>query len=798
MLRLVAVLGQQQGSTEDLRSRLAQRWQFGYHARYFFGNCPMSYRAMFAGLLLVIGGLAHAEKLSYERDIQPIFTAKCLACHACYDAPCQLNLGSGEGLLRGASKLPVYHGTRSQAQQTTRLYLDAHGEAAWRRRDFHSVLAPGDGQAALLSRMLELGRSQPLPANEKLPETLDIGIRRDNQCPLPAEFADYAKSNPHGGMPFAVTGLADGEYATLQTWIEQGAAIDQQPAQPTTREAAQITQWEAMLNAPGNRQALVSRWLYEHLFIAHLHFDGGSSGRFFQLVRSRTPSGQAVDPIATRTPNQDPGTRFFYRIRPVEGVIVHKTHITYPLDQRKLERVQELFFGEHWTLDALPGYGTYHRANPFETFQAIPAQARYQFMLDNAEYFVRTFIRGPVCRGQIATDVIRDNFWVLFQDPQHDLYLTDSVYQRQATPLLAMPGQIDDLRGLMDFWRIYQNKRNQYEQLRLQAYTQMPARWEHIWAGNDNALLSIFRQHDSASVHKGLIGEIPQTLWWMDFPLLERTYYQLVVNFDVFGNVSHQGQSRLYFDLIRNGAELNFLRLLPAGSRQAILDNWYDKSGQLKLWLAYTKIDTATPSALKLERNTPKKSFAWQLLERHAAINASPDPINRCRTSHCYREGQSTARQASEQALSRLTNRIAASLRVVNWMPEATLLRVEHDGEPREIYSLLRNRAHTNVAFMYGEAHRYQPRLDTLTVYPGVLSSYPNFIFSLTAREVPGFVVAMEQARDKAAFERIVERWGIRRTHPDFWAHFNDLSRYLHETDPLEAGVLDMNRYENL
>src|SRR5690606_8434504 len=112
-----------------------------------------------------------------------------------------------------------------------------------------------------------------------------------------------------------------------------------------------------------------------------------------------------------------------------------------------------------------------------------------------------------------------------------------------------------------------------------------------------------------------------------------------VVNFDVFGNVSHQGQSRLYFDLIRNGAELNFLRLLPAGSRQAILDNWYDKSGQLKLWLAYTKIDTATPSALKLERNTPKKSFAWQLLERHAAINASPDPINRCRTSHCYREG---------------------------------------------------------------------------------------------------------------------------------------------------------------
>src|SRR5690606_1863114 len=98
--------------------------------------------------------------------------------------------------------------------------------------------------------------------------------------------------------------------------------------------------------------------------------------------------------------------------------------------------------------------------------------------LDNAEYFVRTFIRGPVCRGQIATDVIRDNFWVLFQDPQHDRYLTDLDYQRQTTPLLAMPGQIDNLSGLMSFWRIYQEKRNQYEKLRKQAYTETPARWE--------------------------------------------------------------------------------------------------------------------------------------------------------------------------------------------------------------------------------------------------------------------------------------------------------------------------------
>ncbi|WP_134675824.1 fatty acid cis/trans isomerase [Ectopseudomonas khazarica] len=750
-------------------------------------------------LSLAAGGLARAEPISYSDDVEPILTHKCVACHTCYDAPCQLNLGSGEGILRGASKQLVYDGTRTKAQATTRLYLDAQGEEAWRKRDFHSVLDAQNGQAALIIRMLELGRSQPLEPNAKLPDNLDIAITRSNTCPTPGEFADYAQKNPHGGMPFAVTGLEDAEYATLEQWLEQGAQVSERAVQPRAEELRQVETWEAFLNAPGARQNLVSRWLYEHLFLAHLHFDGGEPGHFFQMVRSRTPSGQAIDPIATRRPNDDPGTEFYYRLWPIQGVIVHKTHITYPLGEEKLARVKALFFADDWTLDAVPGYGAQRRANPFETFAAIPARARYQFMLDNAEYFVRTFIRGPVCRGQIATDVIRDNFWALFQDPEHDLYVTDAEYRREATPLLAMPGQFDDIGDLLGLWRNYRDKRNEYEDLRQDAYADAPpADWAHIWSGNDNALLSIFRQHDSASVRKGLLGEIPQTLWWMDYPLLERTYYQLVVNFDVFGNVSHQAQTRLYFDLIRNGAEVNFLRLLPADSREDYLDDWYQNSGKLKMLLDYTTVDHRSPSALNLAGRDPKQQFAEQLLARYATLNARPDPINRCKGARCYREGLSKDLQHVEQTLARLTSRPAGGLKVIDQLPEATMLRVELDDGSREIYSVLRNRAHSNVAFMLGEELRYQPRLDTLTIYPEVLSSYPNFLFRLPASEIDEFVRQMESVADQASFGRIVERWGIRRSHPEFWRYFHDLSEHIRATQPLEAGVLDMNRYENL
>lgn len=764
----------------------------------------MPNRIIISLVLLLIGTTAQAQDrapaISYTRDIQPIFTEKCVACHACYDSACQLNLGSGEGAARGATKALVYDGDRSQASKPTRLFYDAFGKAAWQREGFTSVLDAQGSQAALMARMLELGhRRTPLKPNGKLPDDIVLGLNRENMCPLPGEFDTYADVHPNEGMPLAVTGLSDQQYQTLQRWLAAGAPIDQQGLAPSAQEAAQVLQWENLLNTPGARESLVARWLFEHLFIAHIYFEGGEPGHFFQWVRSRTPSGQPIDLINTRRANDDPGTRVYYRLWPIQGVIVHKTHITYPLSAAKMERVKSLFYSGDWQATALPGYGPGRRANPFETFEAIPARARYQFMLDNAEYFVRTFIRGPVCRGQIATDVIRDNFWALFQAPDHDLYITDARYRGKATPLLAMPGQNDDVGSVLSLWLKYRDKRNEYEALRRHSYANLPApSWSTLWAGNDNALLSIFRHFDSASVNKGLIGEIPQTLWLFDYPLLERTYYQLVVNFDVFGNVSHQAQTRLYFDLIRNGAELNFLRLMPANSRDDFLDDWYQSSGKVKLWMDYESIDDDKPTGLILDKNDPKRDFVKQLLNRYGDLNASPDPINRCVGAYCSRPGIAPALRDAEQALSRLTSRPAAGLRVIEQLPEATMLRIETRSGQREFYSLLRNRAHSNVAFMLGEASRYQPGLDTVTIYPGVLSSYPNFMFNIPAEQVPEFVAAMENAKDAHRFEKIVDRWGIRRSHPQFWQYFHDLSTYIRETTPVEEGVLDMNRYENL
>jgi hypothetical protein len=51
------------------------------------------------------------------------------------------------------------------------------------------------------------------------------------------------------------------------------------------------------------------------------------------------------------------------------------------------------------------------------------------------------------------------------------------------------------------------------------------------------------------------------------------------------------------------------------------------------------------------------------------------------------------------------------------------------DQRPSLAYTLVRNKAHTNAAFMFGESDRREHDKDTLTAYPGLLGSYPNYFF---------------------------------------------------------------------
>jgi hypothetical protein len=754
------------------------------------------------------------QTYSYTKDIKPILEQKCIACHGCYDAPCQLKLTSGDGLLRGATKKPVYDSARLKDMDPTRLFFDAKNTAGWRDKGFYPVLNEQGGpldnnlEHSLLYNMIRLGKEHPLQAYAPVPEHIQLGLQRESECPLPERFTDYARKNPQQGMPLAITGLSDSEFETLRRWIFEGAVIDSQPVRLLPEEQAQIRQWETFFNRTPLKNRLVSRYLYEHLFLAHLYFGDLDTGHFFELVRSSTPPGKPVRVINTVRPNDDPGKPFYYRLRSIDSTIVHKTHIVYPLSAARMRRLEALFLGPDWDVSALPDYSGELALNPFETYAAIPARARYQFMLDSAHYVVMTFIRGPVCRGQIATDVIDDHFYILFQDPDSDLSVTDPDYLARVTPYLVLTPDELHLLTLGADWLHSNHVRNEYIRIRGQHYReQQPGgpSLDDIWdgdGGNDNAVLTIFRNFDNATVKKGFVGAIPKTLWVMDYPMLERTYYELVVNFNVFGTAAHQAETRLYFDLIRSGGENNFLHFMPADVRTAMRNSWYrGKGAQLKLTTTYEIVNEDLPVQIDYRSGDPRAEFVSRVSARLGTLAGPPDVLNRCTQPPCFRPGADDTERRAERGLQTLASQPASSdgMQFIDFMPDISFVRISTGNPERDLaYTLVRNKMHTNVAFLLGEEKRREPEKDTLTVYRGLLGSYPNFMFNVPLEHVGEFTAALHAARTPEQFMELVSRYGLSRTHPEIWEHFHWFVAYLQRTRPVEAGIYDLNRYKKV
>ena len=132
-----------------------------------------------------------AEEVDYWNDVKPVIEQRCVVCHGCYDAPCQLKLSSIEGIERGASPDVVYQQSRLKMAQPTRLFEDAHSVSDWRELGFHPVLnehgdtLEANRDAGVMYRMLKLKEENPLPEARLLPDSFDLSLNRKQFCAKP-------------------------------------------------------------------------------------------------------------------------------------------------------------------------------------------------------------------------------------------------------------------------------------------------------------------------------------------------------------------------------------------------------------------------------------------------------------------------------------------------------------------------------------------------------------------------------------------------------------------------------------
>lgn len=739
-----------------------------------------------------------SETISYQEDIQPILNQRCVVCHACYDAPCQLKLTAFEGITRGASKAYIYESARLLATEPTRLFQDAESTLAWRSKGFYPVLnerqdnPEANVNASVLAQMLLQKRSHPLPEGQVLPDSFDFKLHRDQQCTDLEHYAEHKDNYPLWGMPYGLPGLNDQHHRTLMGWLEAGSPFE--PAAPlTTSLQHQVDQWEAFFNQDSMKARLMSRYMYEHLYLAHLYFDDSSEPVFFEMVRSRTPAPKPIDLISTLRPYDDPEVeRVYYRLRRHQETPVLKTHMPYRLNQERMDKWTKWFLNEDYAVTQLPGYKIKTASNPFITFREIPSYARYRFMLEEAQYTIMGFIKGPVCRGQVALNVINDHFWVTFMHPKYrNAELTED-FLNENINLLKLPAKDTSSAGLLK-WLSYANNEKKFTDAKTRYLNehvdkQFKVSLDLLWDGdgeNDNAALTIYRHFDSASVIKGLHGGTPQTAWVITYPLLERIHYLLVAGFDVFGNVGHQLNTRIYMDFLRMEGEFNFLTLLPKQKRQAVRDNWYRGSvNPVKEYIYEYAKGYEGESSVPYKTQDPLQELYIKLQDKLAPILNHEHDFNQG-----FKSGIITA------SLSDLNNikGIPAS-----HMPQTSIIELTEDESGRtEYYTVFSNSAFTNISHLFGEEDRRLPKEDNLTVSYGFIGAYPNVFFKLSTQQLPAFVEQVNSMNTTEDYVRLLDSYAIRRSNPAFWEYSDQMHNTFKQTSPINFGYLDYNRLAN-
>ena len=784
-------------------------------------GCDKPYSDTTEGLGLIAPNDSGVETVSYEREVKPILDNRCIACHSCYDAPCQLKLTAHEGIERGGSDQRVYQHQSLGEGALSRLFFDAQTSSEWREKNFHSVLAenphssPDEPPFSSLVGMIELknsggdaqhGDATSLPPLEDS-DSWQCSTTRD-------EFLDFAHKYSNRGMPYALPAISSKRQKTIKNWVAQGS-IDDSKYEISQDEADEIARWESILNRSSQKAKLIARYIYEHLFLASIYFGDlnqinsqlgkNDNRRFFQLVRSTTPPGEPIKVIATRRPFDDPGVEHvYYRLRLNRETVVAKTHMPYSLDQKKYDNWQGWFYQRDYEVDYLPSYDIETASNPFKTFAQLPADSRYRFMLDEANFIVKGFIKGPVCKGQAAVNVINEHFWVFFIEPDYQAGPQMEGYLNSVSNELDLPAEKKDTLNLFGAWDEFADKEQAFLEQRkkfIQNYVNKFGAFNEsvIWDGegdNPNAALTIYRHFDNATVHKGLSGQIPKTIWLIDYPLLERIHYLLVAGYDVYGNISHNLLSRIYMDFLRMEGESLFLLLLPEADRQALRKHWYrGADDRIENFLSRTDMANPLHPVIEVPGDDYSDNAKVSLKRAEQSKLRTLDKLSTFLRPSLSKRYDMSASDAyyPEQVL--LFTKALQQMRYkgLDHLPEVSMMEIR-DKDQSHYLTLLKHRGHLNNTSILFESLNLKLDETEISLLPGMVGPRPNAFFTLTLQQLGDFQYRLSRLESEEDYKSLFASYGVSRNAYNFWQTYDRFHDGFKQFSPVDYGVLDLNK----
>ena len=750
------------------------------------------------------------EKDHYVDEVQPVFARRCVTCHSCTAGPCQLNLTSYEGVVRGMSQDNPYDAGLLSEVTLARLE-DNHSEATWRAMGFHPVIAdtgdPVENENSIMYLALTSGeenRSQPNIYGGDFGQELwrELALKQEaeeNQCPVTAEeYHDYRAKNPRARMPYGCPALEDDFLETLKVWLRNGgkgpspaarqALVTPQTTRATRRDPAElVAEWEAYLNQGDLAHQAVSRYIYEHTWVYNLHFED-NPGEFYRIIRSRTPAPQPIDQIVTDFATDDPGDdveRVFYRLEKVNRLIEMKKHILWRVDQNTIAGLEKIFFKTPWTLDRLPGYPL----NPFDWFKAIPVKARAEYVRRHMRLMMQAVGRGSICHGRDPSHVGSDYAWYFILDGDSDPTVLDpTLGMGNYDQFYTHPGQLGSqiLPSIVRDPSVY----NEAFEKTLRKHMPEGLGLDDIW---DEEFFYGLRHETSMEFLSGTKNPVPglakyRLIW--SYANLEKFYYRTSVHYKWWGSGAHKAEAfaKATHNLAR--AENIFTSLHPDHNVRNKLRRWLSSLKARTLYGLHK--DYAEGRGSKLSASLSYEDISRMLLEKfRGPLTAEVDRFNNWPVKDLEKRIHPVTGNIEqwESGLRTLTGKTTPWARFV---PNVVHIRL--DG--KELYTLFVDRGHNNDRIVTQEKSDRNPEADVVRAIKGYVGPFPHLFIDLKLAEASQFLERFRKVETPGQWVEFANTYKVAKNSDEFWPFVDWLHSWISTNMKAEGGIVDLRNYD--
>jgi hypothetical protein len=233
-------------------------------------------------------------------------------------------------------------------------------------------------------------------------------------------------------------------------------------------------------------------------------------------------------------------------------------------------------------------------------------------------------------------------------------------------------------------------------------------------------------------------------------------------------------------------------------TRLTTLQSWYQGDRAMEN-VDHDKVRSNRETKISYATDDPKREFVNLVIGKHIpeSMGIAFDTIN-------YRsDGREIPMPQSFETHDDILNGFRALtapgtgfIRHLNGS-EANLLYVrilDYRGEDR-FFTIVINRWHDNVNSMFGESSRLDPSKDTIDFLLGSIGSYPNYFLEVDAQDLPDFFDMLRNFDRTEPYLAKIKKYGVNRADEKFWASYDRFQANFNATNPVRAGLYDLNRY---